>query len=49
MTTTDLHRLMKLELRMQDHVTKPTLLSNIPSYIWDPLHLVKVGYDYRLY
>ena len=40
---------MNVELKMYDNVTKPTLLSNIPAYIWDRLRLVKVGYDYRLY
>ena len=30
---------------MEDNVTKPTLY----AYIWDPLHLLKVDYDYRLY
>ena len=32
-------------MNVGDNVTKPTLY----AYIWDPLRLVKVGYDYRLY
>ena len=36
---------MNVEQKMLDNVTKPTLY----AYIWDPLRLVKVGYDYRLY
>ena len=28
-----------------NNITKPTLY----AYLWDPLRLVKVGYDYRLY
>ena len=42
---TDFHRLMNIDLKMLDNVTKSTLY----AYIWDPLRLVKVGYDYRLH
>ena len=40
-----LHRLMNVELKMWDNVTNPTLY----AYILDPLRLVKVGNDYKLY
>ena len=45
MTTTDINRLINIGLKMYDNVTKQTLY----VYIWDPLRLVKVGYDYMLY